>query len=40
MEYLYEELNRLIAEEQTTTDPVRKQELHYEIENCVAEIGA
>jgi len=40
MEYLYEELNRLIAEEQKTTDPVRKQELNYEIENCVAEIGA
>ena len=40
MEYLYEELDRLIAEWQRTTDPVQKQELDYEIENCVAEMGA
>lgn len=33
------ELDRLIAEQNKTSDPVRKQEYDYEIENCLAEMG-
>lgn len=38
-DYLIDELEKLIAEENRTTDPVRRQELNYEIENCIAEMG-
>lgn len=36
---LYAELERLIAEQNKTNDPVKKQEYDYEIENCLAEMG-
>ena len=37
--YLSEELDRLIAEQSKTSDPNRKWELDCEIENCLAEMG-
>ena len=33
------ELDRLIAEQNRTNDPVRKQEYEYEIANVLAEMG-
>lgn len=36
---LYAELERLITEQNKTSDPVKKQEYDYEIENCLAEMG-
>ena len=39
MAELYAELERLIAEQSKTSDPVKKQEYDYEIENCIAEMG-
>ena len=39
MAELYAELERLIAEQNKTSDPVKKQEYDYEIENCLAEMG-
>ena len=39
MAELYAELERLIAEQDKTSDPVKKQEYDYEIENCLAEMG-
>ena len=37
-DYLNERLEELIAEQNKTSDPVKKQEYDYEIENCIAEM--